>query len=227
MSIASSHIAESESASTASRTRIAAFALAAAGVLFVLYPAIRPWHDENTVQGATTSMSSNAWVAAHFFAMIGFILIPLGLLGVWGALRDTRREPLALTAAVTSWIGAGLTLPYYGAEDFGLHSIASQHAPGLLNLIDKVRNQPVAITIFGLGLVLLAIGAVLVAVAIWRTDVMPRYCAIAFAAAFVLFIPQFYAPAPVRIAHGVLTGVGLVWLALGLWRAKPTQSQRA
>jgi hypothetical protein len=212
--------------SIASRTRIAAVALGAAGVLFVLYPAIRPWHDENTVQGATTSMSSNAWVAAHFFAMIGFILIPLGLLGVWGALRNTRREPLALTAVVTSWIGAGLTLPYYGAEDFGLHSIASQHAAGLLNLIDKVRNQPVAITIFGLGLVLLAVGAVLAAVAIWRTDVMPRYCAIAFATAFVLFIPQFYAPAPARIAHGVLTGVGLAWLALGLWRAKATQSPR-
>jgi hypothetical protein len=224
VSIASSHITENVSVSSAGRTRMAAAALAAAGVLFVLYPAIRPWHDENTVPGATTSMSSNAWVAAHFFAMIGFILIPLGLLGVWSALRNTRREPLALTAVVSSWIGAGLTLPYYGAEDFGLHSIASQHAAGLLNLIDKIRNQPVAITIFGLGLVLLAVGATLAAVAIWRTDVMPRYCAIAFAAGFVLFIPQFYAPAPARIAHGVLTGLGLVWLASGLRRATPTQS---
>ena len=25
---------------------------------------------------------------------------------------------------MTTWIGAGLTLPYYGAEDFGLHAIA-------------------------------------------------------------------------------------------------------
>jgi len=71
MSSASSHITENES--TASRTRIAAFALAAAGVLFVLYPAIRPWHDENTVQGATTSMSSNAWTG------VGLAWLALGL----------------------------------------------------------------------------------------------------------------------------------------------------
>lgn len=201
------------------RIRLAALALAAAGVLFILYPALRPWHDETTVHGATLSMSSNAWVAAHLFAMVGFILIPLGLLGVWGALRATRHEPLALGAAITSWIGAGLTLPYYGAEDFGLHSIASKHAAGLLDLIDTIRNQPVAITIFGLGLTLLAVGAVLAAVAVWRTDVLPRYCAIPYAAAFVLFIPQFYAPAGVRIAHGFLAGIGLAWLAVCLWRA--------
>jgi hypothetical protein len=207
-----------------SRTRLAAFALGAAGVFFVLYPAVRPWHDETTVQGATTSMSSNAWVAAHFFAMIGFVLLPVGLLGVWGALRATRHEALALSAAITSWIGAGLTLPYYGAEDFGLHVIASKHASGLLDLIDTVRYQPVAITIFGLGLVLLAVGAVLAAVAIWRTDVLTRYGAVVYAAAFVLFLPQFYAPVAVRIAHGFLTGIGLVWLAFSLWRSKPAQS---
>ncbi|HEY7265255.1 MAG TPA: hypothetical protein VH589_27725, partial [Trebonia sp.] len=84
--------------STASRHRMGAIALAAAGVMFVLYPAIRPWHDESTVSGATASMSSPAWVAAHFFAMLGFILVPLGLLAVRDALAGTRAASLALTA---------------------------------------------------------------------------------------------------------------------------------
>ena len=56
-----------------SRVRLGALALAVAGALFILYPAVRPWHDESTVDGATASMSSPAWVAAHFFAMLGFI----------------------------------------------------------------------------------------------------------------------------------------------------------
>ena len=44
-----------------------------AGVLFLLYPVTRPWHDETTAAGARESMASSAWVAAHFFAMLGFI----------------------------------------------------------------------------------------------------------------------------------------------------------
>jgi len=63
---------------SATRIRAGAIALAAAGLLFFAYPALRPWHDEGTVAGATASMSSTAWVTAHFFAMLGFILVPLG-----------------------------------------------------------------------------------------------------------------------------------------------------
>src|SRR5207248_263980 len=85
--------------------------------------------DEGTVAGATASMSSTAWVAAHFFAMAGFILMPLGLLALRAALAATRAEPLALTAAVLAWIGSGLLLPAYGAEDFGLHAIAGPAPP--------------------------------------------------------------------------------------------------
>jgi hypothetical protein len=205
-----------------SRTRLGAASLATAGVLFVLYPAIRPWHDESTVSGATASMSSPAWVAAHFFAMLGFILVPLGLLAVAGALARTRSASLALTATVVTWIGAGLTLPYYGSEDFGLHAIAGKHAGNLLDLVKAVRYQPLAITIFGAGLLMLGIGAVLAAIAIWRSGILPRYSGIVFAAGFALFLPQFYLPPAARIAHGVLTGIGLAILAVSLWRATAT-----
>src|SRR5215813_6389782 len=78
--------------------RLGALALAAAGVLFLAYPAVRPWHDESTVSGATASMSSSAWVAAHFFAMVGFILVPLGLLALRSAAASNRlvaNRPLA------------------------------------------------------------------------------------------------------------------------------------
>jgi len=171
-------------------------------VLFLLYPVLRPWTDETTTAGAHEAMSSTAWVVAHFLAMVGFVLVPLALLG----LRDT----IGLTPTAVMWVGAGLTLPYYGAEDFGLHAAAT-NGTNLLAVTEATRYNLVAITIFGLGLVTLAVGAVLVAVALWRSD--SRYAAAVFAAGFVLFLPQFFTPAPVRIAHGVLMLVGLGWLA--------------
>jgi hypothetical protein len=205
------------------RTRPGALALATAGVLFLLYPAVRPWHDESTVDGAVASMSSGAWVAAHLFAMIGFILVPLGLF----ALRDVLGGTLSSAAVVATWVGAGLTLPYYGAEDFGLHAIASQYAEGqrfdLLDTVDGFRYQPVAETMFGVGLLTLAAGAVLAALAIRRSGVLPRWSGAVFALGFVLFLPQFFTPAPVRIAHGVLMAIGCVWLAVALSRASANE----
>jgi hypothetical protein len=70
--------------------RLGAAALAASGVLFFLYPAVRPWHDESTVSGAVASMSSNAWVTAHLFAMLALILMPLGLLALCRLAEEGR-----------------------------------------------------------------------------------------------------------------------------------------
>jgi succinate dehydrogenase hydrophobic anchor subunit len=180
------------------RSRWGALLLAVAGVLFLLYPAVRPWHDESTVEGATRAMSSGAWVAAHLFAMVGSTLVALGLLAVWNAVSRTRADRLALAAVVIVWIGVGLTLPYFGAEDFGLNAIARKAAEGqvadLLGLVDAVRFSPVPATTFAVGLLLLGAGAVLAALAIWRSGVLPRSSGILFAAGFVLFLPQFFMP---------------------------------
>ena len=213
------------------RIRLGAVTLAAAGLLFLLYPAVRPWADESTPEGARQAMSSGAWVASHLFAMIGFVLVGLGLLALWAAVRRSAAEPLAGAAVVTTWVGAGLTLPYYGAETFGLHAVAvAAEAQGvaLLEVVEGFRFHPVAITTFGLGLVALAVGAVLAAVAIRWSGVLPRHAGLLFALGFVLFLPQFFAPAAVRIGHGALLALGCAWVGLALWRAAaPAPQARA
>jgi hypothetical protein len=181
--------------------------LAVAGVLFLAYPALRPWEDETTTAGAAAAMGSNAWVASHLFAMIGFILVPIALL-------EIHR-----TAAITFWVGAGLTLPYYGAEDFGLHEIAAQ--PNILELAEAVRYNPVAMTTFAVGLVTMGVAAVVVALKLRTT------ASILFAAGFVLFLPQFFTPPAARIAHGVLLAAGCVWLAWGSARGQAKNPQLA
>jgi hypothetical protein len=207
---------------SATRVRLGAAALAVAGVLFILYPTVRPYHDESTEDGAIRSMSSGAWVAAHLFAMIGFILIPLGLLALWYAVGRTRVERLAFLAVVVAWVGSGLTLTYYGGEDFALNAIATKakkdRSIDLVDLADAVRSHPVGATVFALGLALLGVGAILVSIAIWRSSVLPRYSGIPFAVGMALFIPQFYAPAVVRMIHGAVVAAGLVWIGAVLWR---------
>jgi hypothetical protein len=74
---------------------------------------------------------------------------------------------------------------------------------------------------------LLGVGAVLVAIAIWRSGVLPRSSGIPFAIGLALFIPQFSTPPAVRTGHGVLVAAGCRWIALVLWRARAADTEDA
>jgi hypothetical protein len=203
--------------------RLGAVALAFSGLLFFLYPVVRPWHDESTIGGAVTSMSSDTWVVAHLFAVFALILMPLGLLGLCRLVVRSRGFGLTVAATVIIWFGAGLSLPYYGAEDFALHAIARQVRFGssldLLGLVEAIRFGAVAATTFAAGLVLLGVGGVLIAILIWRTAILPRLSGVPLAIALALLIPQFYLPAWARIAHGTQVALALILLAALLWAA--------
>ncbi|WP_278261125.1 hypothetical protein [Nocardia sp. AG03] len=201
---------------SAGRSRWSTTAFAIAAVLFLGYGILPPRADETTLAGAE-AWASTGWLVGHLAAGIGFILYTLGLLGIYLTVRATRAEPIALRATVIAWIGAGVTLLYYGAEVYGLRALGTravaEQNPALLGIGEDFRYDPTAATLFALGLGLLAVGAVLAAVAVWRAGTLPRAAAVVQAVGFTLLIPQFFTPQPVRIAHAVLLAVGLLWLA--------------
>ena len=169
------------------------------GLMFALYPALRPYSEEVGSAGAD-AFASASWVLSHTFAMLGFIA--LGLAVLYGG----RRSDLAV---ITTWVGVGLVLPYYGAETFALHALGVEAAananPGLIDLADPIRYSLVQSVMFGFGLVLIAVGLVMFAL-------RNRY-AMVLAIGFVLFLPQFYTPLAARIAHGLLIAVGAILAA--------------
>jgi hypothetical protein len=78
---------------------------------------------------------------------------------------------------------------------------------------------------FAGGLLLLAAGAIMAAVAVWRSGTLPRWSAVPVALGFALFVPQFFGTSAMRIAHGVLMAIGGVWLGLALWQARAMSSE--
>ncbi len=207
-------------ATSASRIRLGAGALAVAGILFVLYPAIRPFSDEISLQGAA-AFARDAWVVAHTLAIVGFILLTLGLLSLAIALQDTPVGNLAFWALVVGLIGVGLTLTFYGIEAFAVHDIGQravwQHDVTLMRLAAAVRTGPQLI-IFTMGLLLVAVSTILAAIAVWRSRVFTKWSGVPMALGFALFIPQFFGNQPIRIVHGLLITAGCLWLATGLWQ---------
>jgi hypothetical protein len=207
------------------RVRGTAAALVLAGAGFAIYPALRPFTDETTLAGAA-AYASTRWLVAHTTAMIAFLLLGLGLHGVVARLRDTAAGRPAQRGLLTSWIGIGLTLPYYGAETFGLHSIGQQalarhDATLLTSLTDGVRWHEGLWFILP-GLLALAMGTAMIAVAAHRSGLLGR-AGMLLAAGFALYIPQYATGQSIRVAHGVLLTAGCVWLATALLRRSAGQ----
>jgi hypothetical protein len=214
---------------TSLRIPLVTIALVLSGIFFVLYPAIRPFSDESSLQGAA-AFASSSWVLAHSLAIVAFILLALGLLGLYIRLKATRVERHAMVALVLIWIGAGLTLPYYGAETFGLHAIGQealrQNSPELISLANSVRWQE-GIVFIGSGLLFLAAGTILFAVAIWKSSSLPRWSGIPLAIGFALYLPQFGTPQEIRVTHGLLIMIACVLIAWSISnRSKAPKLQR-
>ncbi len=194
-------------------------AFVAAGLAFVAYPALRPFSSETGLEGAR-AFASPAWVWAHGIAIVGFTLLALAL-GGWLVERLTAtpgdRRGLGAVAAV--WIGTALTLPYYGAEVFGLHALggaALDGDPAAMTTVDAVRWGPGLWFILA-GLLVLAAGVVAVAGIAWRSGTT-GWLGLPLAVAMALYLPQFFVGQPLRVAHGVLVLVGCVCMAAAVGR---------
>lgn len=215
-------------------TRATAGLLTLVGALFVLYSATRPYPVGGSDDGVAEFVSP-WWLIAHLAAVIGFIALVPAIAGLRRHLAGTAGERLGGWALGSVGLGVGLTLPYFGSEVFALHAIGSAGAGGrsgldaatVAGLAQDIRIGGAQLTCFGAGLLLIGVGAVLIAMAIARSGLLPRWSAVPMAVGFAVFIPQFFAAAPIRIAHGVLIGLGCVLVAAALSGADSRRNRSA
>lgn len=190
--------------------------LVASSLLLVAFPLVRPFTDRShNPAEVADAFASAPWLIAHILGGLGFVLLPVGLLALYIFLQGSRVEHRAFQGLVVSWIGIGLMLPtVLGTEPFGLRAIGQaaiqQGNTDLLAIASAIRSGPQARFFFP-GLVVLAIGAVLIAVAVWNSGTLPRWSGVIFAIGLALFFPLF--PRVIRVADGLLIGIGGVWIA--------------
>jgi hypothetical protein len=212
------------------RSAIGPVCLAISSLLLLVFPLVRPFTDRTgTPAEVAATFASTSWVAAHILAGLGFVLLPVGLLAVSEFLRDTHVERLAAQGLIVSWIGIGLILPTaFGTEPFALRAIGQaairQENMDLLVLAMSIRMGSQARFLFP-GLLVLAIGAVLIAVAVWRSGALPRWSGVLFALGLAMFFPLF--PRAIRVVDGLLIGVGGVWIALSMLRHRGRNETRS
>ncbi|WP_446222013.1 hypothetical protein ACTWPB_19420 [Nocardia sp. IBHARD005] len=210
------------------RVRLGAVAFALAGILFVIYEAAAPRVTDQTTLASAESWTGFGWSLAHIAAIAGLILIPLGYGALRGHLRGTRNENTAAVAATIGYIGSALTISYYGAEAYGLKAIGQRAVADrdatLTEVGNNFRYDPTAMSVFAIGLTLIAVAAVLAAVAVWRSGTLHRWSGVPLAALLVAMLPQYVLPHTGRIVWGALVAVAALWLATEMWQARTPAS---
>jgi len=184
------------------------------------FPLVRPFYDDlaRDPTGAAQTISSLRWVVAHLMLIVALVLLPFGLLTVFAELTSNNARRLGFVGMVVGIAGAGLYLPVGGVEAFALPAIARSYLEGqivTLDLIDATRAGLRA-TVFAPGLVLLGLGGIFTAMAVWRSPRLPRLAGVPLAVGLVFFLPLL--PQGVRIIDGVLIGIGEIWLAYMFWQ---------
>jgi hypothetical protein len=203
--------------------RSGAVALATSGLLFTVFPLVRPFFPLDVFSPALAdvasgALSSSSWIAAHLALLVGFALLPLGLLAVAAAHAGDRAEARAWRAVACAIVGIGLVMPAVGVETFAMPVIGRLHlegGSGVTAALARIYRGPMTLVMLT-GLVLLAIGAIALARSVWRGGRLGRWGGVALAAGLTLWVPLL--PRPVRIVDGFLIGLGGVWLARDVWR---------
>ncbi len=201
----------------------------ATGTLMAAYLLLRPYGDTSGSSGTTVSaaaaFASTWWVVAHVCGALA--IASFGRLAL--RLADLERTRTASAARTTALAGTVLVLPYYGAETFGLHALGRAALRGdtaAMELVGEVRDQPAAMTMFVLGLTLLAVAGVLVGLVWQRRGGHLAWAAWPLGLAVASLAPQFYLPPQGRMLFGVGYAVAAALLAVAAWRSRRAGSSQ-
>ena len=174
-------------------------------------------------------VTTNEYVIGHLFgSILGLICLIFGVFALGAYLATSRAGRLGLVAVVMTVLGSALFLPLQGIATFA----APEEGQAVLAGLEEFEALPpiFANTVFGLTgllvIVLQFVGNILLGVAVWRSEVLPRWAGAIWAGAHVLmYLSLVYGQTigPASTPPTVPLGAALVvisggWMALSVLR---------
>lgn len=204
----------------------AALTLGLSSLAFAVFALVRPYPrfdprvPAETMAGGAPAVASPAWLVAHYLLLIGFVLLLCVLPALHARLSAAGVEARSRRAMLLSGIGIALILPTLGVELYVLPEIGHLYLAGQRNVAQLVGlYRGPALLVMLLGLLLLAIGAVIFARAVGKSDALPRWAAVTYAVGLAFWCPLL--PPSVRVLDGLLIGLGGLGLAWALRAPHP------
>jgi hypothetical protein len=204
--------------------RWSGMALVAGGVLMAAATALHP-----SLETAHTILESEVrLVAAHFLFTSSYLLVLLGLPGLYGA-ESVRMGRLGLAGFVVSFSGTAL-LAVSGNFGF-LAPVLASKAP---ETIDAISGYGPVVAFNAMAAIGFMVGFVIFGVAMSKTATFPRYSGVLVAVGAPMHLSgfamaQFVSPVlwSVAILGSVALGAGLAWPGYRMWQTRASRATSA
>ena len=200
-----------------------------------LYGALTFWSSLDSQPDPSTEydawsrfVTTDHYLLTHLFGSIGgAVLAILAVFALGAYLATSRAGRLGLAAMVMTVVGQALGLAIGGASTFAAPEEGQAHLAGIEEYAKLNEQQPMLadtalIATFGLAILLMFVGSVLLGVAVWRSGTLPRWAGALWVAGSALpVLGMLYALLPIGAdATPATVPAGMVLLAIsGAWMA--------
>jgi hypothetical protein len=195
------------------------------GVLTFL-SSLDPQPDPNThLEAWSRFVTTNGYVLKHLFASdLGVIFVIFGTFALGAYLSTSHAGRMGLVAMVLAVYGSALFLTIGGVTTFA----APEEGQAVLAGVEEFESLPpifantVMMATFGVAVLLMLVGNVLLGVAVWRSGVLPKWAGALWVAGSALpLLGQMYIMLPIgadstppTVPMGaVLLAIGGAWMA--------------
>lgn len=182
------------------------------GVLLILYIILQvvagsPGNAENVVK-ATFSLAFHIRVAGVLFTLLGLVGLFIRNIGWIG--------PFGVTAFAFAFAGTAM----FGGEAHLAATAFPFVAENDAALFDSLLRSPTGAVLGITGMLLLIVGYTMLAIALFRTGLSPRWSAVVLPTGWLILMGAPPGQLLTRLAGGILVGVGLFAQGWALWSSQ-------
>jgi hypothetical protein len=132
-------------------------------------------------------VGSNSYLVDHIFGAIGgAVLAILGVFALGTYLATSRAGRLGLAAMVITVVGHALGLAIGGVSTFASNAMGRAYLAGMKD-VSQVQYPSAMMVTFGVAILLMFVGSVLLGVAVWRSGTLPKWAGAVWVASALLF----------------------------------------
>jgi hypothetical protein len=208
-----------------------------------LYGALTFWSSMNPQPDPSTHyeawsrfVTTDHYVWTHVIgSIVGLILAIFGTFALGAFLANSRAGRLGLVAMVLTVLGSALFLPAMGVSTFAAPEAGQAYLAGIeeFSKLPSIFADTMLVVTSLLFVLLLFVGNVLLGVAVWRSETLPKWTGALWAAGAVFMYPLglVYAATigaqstpPTVLVGALLLVIGGGWMALSVLRRPSTRT---